>query len=233
MTDPLVRTFDHRHITVPRTARYAVMGSFDAKLSEVWIVCHGHGQLAGRFLSRFTPLEREDRLFIAPEGLSRYYLEPAAAVHGPESPVGATWMTREDRDVEIADQKRYLDLLYKEVFDRVDRAAVRFWALGFSQGVATVTRWLVGSRATITADKVVLWTGIIPPELEATGARALSARGPVTMVVGSTDEFVTPTVVAAQEAALRELGVPFRTQSFDGGHDISESALVELALTSG
>ena len=233
MTDPLVRTFDHRHITVPKTARYAVMGSFDAKLSEVWIVCHGHGQLAGRFLSRFTPLEREDRLFIAPEGLSRYYLD-SAGVHGPESPVGATWMTREDREVEIADQARYLGLVYKEVFERVDRAAVRLWVLGFSQGVATVARWLSGAaRVTITADRVVFWAGMLPPELEASGALALAARAPVTMVVGSADEFVTPTVVATQEAALRELGVPFKTQHFEGGHDLSDSALMELTAGDG
>jgi hypothetical protein len=52
------------------------MGSFDASLAEVWIVCHGHGQLASRFLTRFIPIEREDRLFVAPEALSRYYLKP-------------------------------------------------------------------------------------------------------------------------------------------------------------
>ncbi|HEY4671956.1 MAG TPA: hypothetical protein VIG78_07825, partial [Gemmatimonadaceae bacterium] len=75
------RSFEQRHLEVPKSARYAAMGSFDADLSEVWFVCHGQGQLATRFLSRFLPLERYDRLFIAPEALSRYYL--AAHVAGP------------------------------------------------------------------------------------------------------------------------------------------------------
>lgn len=228
-----MRTFEQRHITVPKTARYAVMGSFDAELSEVWIVCHGHGQLAARFLSRFTPLERADRLFVAPEALSRYYLSATNAIHGPDTPVGATWMTREDRDAEIADQARYLNLLYEEIFERVDRSSVRFWVLGFSQGVATVSRWLGEARAGISPDRVVLWAGMIPPDLDADRASALSARAPVTMVVGSRDEFATPKVVAAQEARLRELGVAFTTQYFEGGHDLSDSALLEVAASDG
>lgn len=229
MAGPPIRTFEHRHITVPRTARYAVMGSFEAELKEVWIVCHGQGQLAARFLSRFKPLERKDRLFIAPEALSRYYLSPPSAALRPDNPVGAIWMTREDRDAEVADQARYLDLLYGEVFMAIDRDAVRLWVLGFSQGVATVARWL--ARDTIQADRVVLWAGMIPPELDAKGARTLSARAPVTVVVGSSDEFATPKVVAAQEARLRELGVPFTAQRFEGGHDLTDDALLELAAS--
>lgn len=221
------RTFEHRHITVPRTARYAIMGSFDSDLTEVWIVCHGHAQLAARFLSRFVALEREDRLFVAPEALSRYYIGAPNAVHRPDSPVGATWMTREDREAEIEDQITYLDKIHEEIFSHVDREAVRLWVLGFSQGVATVTRWL--ARGKFTVDRAVLWAGIIPPELDSNGGRALSARAPVTIVVGDTDEFATPKVVAAQEAKLRELGVPFRKIGFAGGHDLSDSALMELA----
>ena len=228
MPPPAARKFEHHHITVPKTARYAVMGSFDADLREVWIVCHGHGQLAARFLSRFVALEREDRLFIAPEALSRFYLTNTPnGVHRPDSPIGATWMTREDRDAEIEDQIAYLDRVHDEIFRRVERGGVRLWVLGFSQGVATVIRWLARGHA--SADRVVLWAGIIPPELEAGPARALWARAPVTMVVGSTDEFATPKVVASQEAKLRELGVQFESIRYEGGHDLSDPALLELA----
>ena len=209
-----------------------MMGSFDADLKEVWIVCHGHGQLAARFLSRFVPLERDDRLFIAPEALSRFYLTNTPnGVHRPDSPIGATWMTREDREAEIEDQVAYLDLIYDEIFSQVGRGRVRLWVLGFSQGVATVIRWL--ARARTSPDRVVLWAGMIPPELDARAARALWARAPVTMVVGSTDEFATPKVVAAQEAKLRELGVAFTSIGFDGGHDLSGDTLVEIAAGDG
>src|SRR4051812_39870086 len=83
LAEKKLRTFEQRHLVVPKQARYAIMGSFEGELSEVWIVCHGHGQLATRFLSRFLPLERADRLFIAPEALSRYYLAPPVA--GPHA----------------------------------------------------------------------------------------------------------------------------------------------------
>jgi predicted esterase len=221
-------SFKHQHITVPKTARYAVLGSFDADLKEVWIVCHGYGQLAARFLSRFVPLDRNDRLFIAPEALSRFYLTNTPnGVHRPDSPIGASWMTREDREAEIEDQVTYLDLVYDEIFRRVRRDGVRLWVLGFSQGVSTVIRWLARGHA--VADRVVLWAGMIPPELETGPARSLCARAPVTLVVGSTDEFATPKVVAAQEAKLRELGVAFNSITFEGGHDLSDSTLLEIA----
>jgi hypothetical protein len=164
VADRAVRIFEQRHLSVPRTARYAVMGSFDEALSEVWIVCHGHGQLAARFLSRFVPIERGDRLFVAPEALSRYYLQPPrGGPHAPNSPIGATWMTSEDRDCEIADYVGYLDLVYDEVFSRVRRDNVRLCILGFSQGCATVAvdcpregrsrpRCFVGRRVATRAD---------------------------------------------------------------------------------
>ncbi len=226
-----VRSFEQRHIKVSRSARYAVMGSLDAPLSEVWIVCHGHGQLAARFLSRFLPLEREDRLFIAPEALSRYYLTPATGgPHAPNAPVGATWMTSEDREREIEDYVRYLDSLYDEVFSIVAREKVRLWVLGFSQGTATAARWV--ARGKVDPDRVVLWAGLLPPELTAQSAAALARRAPITLVLGRNDEFARPELIAAQEARLKELGVPYEAIRFDGGHEIVPETLLALADSS-
>jgi len=224
MSEKPARVFEQRHIRVSRSARYAVMGSFDGPLSEVWIVCHGHGQLAARFLSRFLPLQRDDRLFIAPEALSRYYLTPPqAAPHAPKAPVGATWMTSEDRENEIEDYVRYLDSLHEEIFSIVPREKVRLWVLGFSQGAATIVRWV--TRGNADPDRVVLWAGVLPPELNAQSAAALSRRAPLTLVLGRQDQFATPEIVAAQEARLHELGVPHETIRFDGGHEIVPDAL--------
>jgi len=174
------RVFEQRHLKVPRSARYAILGSPTADLSEVWFVCHGHGQLAARFLSRFLPLEREDRLFIAPEALSRYYLSPpSAGPHPPGTPIGASWMTAEDRDAEMNDYIGYLDLLHDEIFSAVDRTRVRVWAIGFSQGAATVTRWVV--RGKVEPDRVVLCSGMLPAELDREGAKRLVRRAPLTL----------------------------------------------------
>ena len=226
--DRQMRNFEERHLRVPRSARYSVMGAFDAALAEVWVVCHGQGQLASRFLTRFLPIEREDRLVIAPEALSRYYLmPPQGGPHAPSTPVGATWMTSEDREREIEDYIRYLDLLYDEIFSTVSRPAVRLWVLGFSQGVATVGRWV--ARGKVDPDRVVLWAGVLPPELTAQDAAMLARRAPLTMVLGRHDDFAKPELVAAQESRLKELGVPHETIRFDGGHEIVPDALLNLA----
>ena len=232
VADRAVRTFEQRHLSVPRTARYAVMGSFEEALSEVWIVCHGHGQLAARFLSRFIPIERSDRMFVAPEALSRYYLQPPrGGPHAPDSPIGATWMTSEDRDFEIADYVGYLDLVYDEVFSRIRRESVRLWVLGFSQGCATVARWVV--RGKVDPDRVVLWAGVLPPEMTREEATLLSRHAPVTIVLGRQDEFANSELVMAQEARLKELGVAHHTIRFDGGHEIVADVLRRLADSTG
>jgi predicted esterase len=221
------RTFEQRHLQVARSARYAVMGSLEADLNEVWIVCHGHGQLARRFLSRFLPLERADRLFIAPEALSRFYLEPPrVGANAATVPVGASWMTAEDREFEIQDYVNYLDRLHDEIFSVVDRAKVRFWVLGFSQGTATVARWIARGHA--DPDHVVLYAGLLPSELDAEAASRLARRSPLTIVLGTNDQFAKPELVAAQEARLKDLAVRHTTIRFEGGHEIVPEMLMRL-----
>jgi predicted esterase len=223
-----VRSFEQRHLKVSRSARYALMGTIDGPLSEVWIVCHGQGQLAARFLSRFIPIEREDRLFVAPEALSRYYLSPPrGGPHPPNAPVGATWMTSEDRDHEIEDYVAYLDRVYDEIFSVASREKVRLWILGFSQGTATVARWIARGKA--DPDRVVLWAGVLPPELNEQAAAALTRRFPLAIVLGRNDEFASPELVAAQELRLTALRVPHETIRFDGGHEIVPDVLRRLA----
>ena len=222
-----VRRFEQRHLKVPKSARYAMMGSLDGDLAEVWFVCHGQGQLAARFLSRFLPLERADRLFIAPEALSRYYLSAhVTGPHAPGTPVGATWMTAEDRECEIEDYISYLDLLHEEIFSVVDRVKVRLWVLGFSQGVATVARWVV--RGKVEPDRVVFCAGVIPPEITVAGAARLTVRSPLTIAIGNRDEFANEELVASQEARLAELGVEHRLIRFDGGHEVTPEVLADL-----
>jgi predicted esterase len=204
------------------------MGSFDSALSEVWIVCHGHGQLAARFLSRFVPIERGDRLIVAPEALSRYYLTaPRGGPHPPDAPVGATWMTSEDRDCEIQDYIGYLDVLHDEIFSRVERTAVRLVLLGFSQGMATVARWVAHGK--VNPERVIQWAGVLPPELNAGDAAKLARLSPLVVVLGTRDEFASSTLVTEQEARLQKLCVEHETIRFDGGHEIPAEVLRRVA----
>ena len=95
-----------------RTARYWSVGGDVGQPGECWVVLHGYQQLARRFLRRFEPVAGDHRRVVAPEGLSRFYSDPRPGRHGRTSPVGASWMTREDREHEIRDYVAYLDRLW-------------------------------------------------------------------------------------------------------------------------
>jgi len=222
------RLEEHR-ISVTRSARYFTLGGGPRGAAEVWFVCHGYGQLAARFLEKFRVLDDGTRYLVAPEALSRFYLEDAA-VPAKERKVGATWMTREDRLNDIDDYVRYLDALHAEVLGPMARAAPRVTALGFSQGAATVSRWVALGKARI--DRLVLWGGEFPPDLDLTPAtvvgRLRAAR--LSLVYGRSDEFITPKVVAGITERLRQHDIPCRQIPFDGGHELDEEVLRELAM---
>jgi predicted esterase len=209
------------HLSVRRTARYFTLGPPAATAREAWIVLHGYGQLAARFLRHFAPLDDGARCIVAPEGLSRFYAEA-----GRNDKIGASWMTREDRLAEIDDYIRYLDALTDEVLRGADVAA-QVTVLGFSQGTATASRWLAHGSA--RAGRLILWGGEVPPDLDLAAARDRWRETDVTLVVGSEDPFITSKVLARDEQRLREHGISFRIERFDGGHEIVPDVLVRVA----
>lgn len=212
---------DEHHISVPRSARYYTIGGDPRTAPELWFVLHGYGQLAGRFLRHFVPLAGPQRAVVAPEGLSRFYLEGDA-----RDKVGASWMTREDRLTEIDDYVHYLDVVFAEV-TRERRTSGGITVLGFSQGTATAARWLVGGQS--RADRLILWGGEVPPDLDLDQARQQWTHTTVLFVVGSEDRFITPKVLARDEQRLTQAGIAYRVERFAGGHEIQEEVLSRVA----
>jgi predicted esterase len=215
------------HLVVSRTARYATLGPDDGGARDVWFVLHGQGQLAARFLQHFAPLDDGRRLLVAPEALSRYYVDRPRAGGGAAPRIGACWMTREDRESEINDYVSYLDALAARLFERAPAGEVRVTVLGFSQGAATATRWVALGRA--PAHRLVCWGGALAHDV-ALGAGGAGLRGArLTLVAGTRDELATPDAVAAEQERLRALGVPFDVLEYDGGHHIDAATLAALA----
>ncbi len=215
------------HLVVTRTARFAVLGDGVARPVEVWFVLHGFGMLAAPFLKRFGPLADGTRRIYAPEALNRYYLDSDGVEHGPNSPVGATWMTREDRLVEIADYIRYLDTLYRHVFAELPRADVRALVLGFSQGAATAARWAATGKAAL--DGVILWGSPAPPDLDLSQAARAWAAMPLTLVYGRADRYFDEARAVAEAERLRAAGIAPELVGYDGGHRIDAETLLRLA----
>ena len=215
------------HLEVRRTARYYTRGPFDETTSQVWIVCHGFAQLAGRFMRHFAGLDDGTRLIVAPEALNRFYVEQTPGRHGPDSKVGATWMTREDRLHEIDDYVGYLDTLCEAIFARIPRDRVPLTVLGFSQGVATVSRWVV--QGTTKPDHLILWAERLPPEIDlGAGAEEIAAVPRLSIVAGLKD-LEAQRVLALEKDRLRRLGLRHTLFSFDGGHHLDDETLRTLA----
>ena len=205
---------EEHHLSTPRTARYHTLGD-PASATHIWIVLHGYGQLARYFLRPFEGLET-GQLIAAPEGLSRFYSDIA------HTRVGATWMTREDRDHEIIDQAVYLDRL-AEHLQRQCAPGTPLSVLGFSQGVATACRWALSTQ--VEMERLVLWGGTIPPEPDVAILHERLHKMKVVLVHGEQDMLVKEEALAHNESRLREAGVAHGTLRFNGGHELDRLTL--------
>jgi predicted esterase len=216
-----------RHLRVQRTARFWVLGTPGPRTRELWVACHGYGQLASRFSGWLQPLEDPGRVVLVPEALSRFYLDDPAKPHGPTSPVGATWMTREDRASEITDYVDYLDELVTVVRREIQEPNVRVTALGFSQGVATVCRWAALGRTAV--DRLILWAGTLPNDLPGDGGDQLFKGASLALVVGTQDRIVPVSAIEREQETLAQRGLSAQVIRFEGAHALSPEILRRLA----
>ena len=216
------------HIAVRRSARYYTIGPNDSSARELWFVLHGYGQLAEQFIRVFETLDDGTRLFIAPEALNRFYTIGVESAPANERPVGATWMTREDRDHEIDDYVTYLDSVAAEVLAafRARGKMPRVNVLGFSQGTATAGRWV--ARGTIRPEQLVLWGGFLAPEIDLSTPDQPVRRSKLRLAIGNTDKFVSPARLAEEERRIRAMGAEYRVIHYVGGHGISRDKLLEV-----
>ena len=199
---------EHR-LSVTRSARCYTQGGKAA--TEAWVVLHGYGQLAARFLRGFESLATPARLVVAPEALSRLYLEAGTGR------VGASWMTKEDRTHEIGDYLAYLDEVRARLVPQVP-----ITVLGFSQGVATASRWAVATAPAPV--RLVCWGGLVPEEISAAQLGAMQ----VTYVVGEEEEWAPPAAVEAQASSFQAAGVAVEVIRFEGGHEIRAEVVQRL-----
>jgi predicted esterase len=214
-----------QHIRIERSARMFVLGDA-ATAKELWVVCHGYGQLAARFIRDFEHITTSERVIVAPEGLHRFYLDPPPAPAANRR-VGATWMTREDRETDIADYVAYLDTVVEAITPHGTRLPVR--ALGFSQGSATVFRWAALGRTRIA--ELILWSGEVPPDVDMQPAAERLRQTRITVVHGTTDLLQPPRLARRQLELLDAAGLSYRTLTFDGGHTLDRVLLAGIAET--
>lgn len=216
-----------QHIRFEFKARYYKLGELNSKTQQVWFVIHGYGQLAQFFIKKFKAFNDHNICVIAPEGLSRFYLEDVQTrVAGGSNRVGATWMTRENREMDIENYVNYLQSIYQhEMTSEVGRIPVTI--LGFSQGAATATRWILNQQ--VQFEQFILWAGIFPTDMNFEKGKKIFSEKKVISVFGSEDPFITPPRIQEMEMLSEQLGLNPAKFSFQGKHEINEELLLQLA----
>ena len=111
----------------------------EATAPQWWVVLHGYGNQAPGFLERAAALQESNRFLIAPEALSRFYVDGSK----DHQRVGASWMTREERDHEIRDYLAYLDDVAAHFAEETAIEERTLSVLGFSQGACLASEYAV------------------------------------------------------------------------------------------
>ena len=155
---------------------------------------------------------------IAPEGLSRFYEK------GTYGNVVASWMTKEDRINEINNYVDYLDVLNQKVSDKSPNSIINI--LGFSQGVATASRWVTQGK--VKTDKLILWAGALPPELNWKTLKNNIPAKNTHFVYGLNDPFIRAEHIEQFKQLITKKRYPLNIQSFEGKHQLKTSVLKEL-----
>ncbi len=178
---------------------------------KLLIALHGYGQLAQYFAKKFTNLP-EDYALLVPEGMHRFYLQ------GSSGRVGASWMTKDGRDLDIEDNLHYLNQLLSHIMDT--HVFEEICLLGFSQGGATAARWY--DQGPSRFQKLILWASVFPPDVQ----KPSYTSGNLHFVLGNEDPYYTKENEENECAYFSEIG--FHVHRFDGKHDIHQSTLLGI-----
>ncbi|SFE21716.1 alpha/beta hydrolase [Spirosoma endophyticum] len=212
------------HLAVQRTARYYTIGELTDQTKNILFCLHGFGQLAKYFSRKFMDLDEGQTFTVVPEGLSRLYL------NGEYDRIGASWLTREDREYEINDFLGYLNTLFDLVLNGRDPAEFHITLLGFSQGAATACRWLNAGH--IRADRLILWAGYFPNGLTDMIDPDNLTDVDCYYVYGRQDEYLVELSDIDGYLSRLQTDVPnLKFTAFDGGHRV-ESDVLKTVLTS-
>lgn len=208
------------NITISKTANFYTLGDVKSA-TTIWLVLHGYGYLAKDFIEKFQPILSETTAVIAPEALSKFY------VKGVDGSIGASWMTKENREEEIADYINYLNQLYDGILKQVTAPNPKINIVGFSQGGATASRWLANGK--INCDNFILWASVFPTDMDL----GIIAKVNTFFLYGNQDKYVIEDRVEQQKELLKQSHLKVKTTVFKGGHDIPKEVLVEQTKLNG
>ena len=202
-----------RAIAAGTHGRYVVVPPKTPGPAPMLIGFHGYGELAEQQVERLQAVPGTDRwLIVSIQGLNRFYQRR-------NNEVVAGWMTRQDRELAIADNIAYV----ASVMDAATRelpATSTLIFTGFSQGVAMTYRAAAVSRRPVSG--VIAVGGDVPPELE---PAALARLSRALVCRGATDDWYTDEIFEKDLRRLRAAGVRVRPLDFSGGHEWNDEVV--------
>lgn len=201
--------FREERLRIERSQRVYVS---EARGTKNLLLLHGYGQLGKYFANKFHAFENDYRIVI-PEGLHRFYIE------GFSGRVGASWMTKEDRLQDIAEQRIYLN----KVLDAYQLEVKNTVLLAFSQGIATAARWMHADL--LEFEQVIFWAGNFPPDLSIDEHQEYWSKQKLHYVFGRQDEFFSEERVQELYRDLNKRALYFKTHSGEFKHDINRDVL--------
>jgi predicted esterase len=198
-TTPQLRTID----TVVH-GRYLVRPPATSAPWPALFSFHGYGEDAATNLAAVESLPDLDHwLIVAVQALHPFYTKKEQVV--------ASWMTRQDRELAIDDNIRYVQRVVDAVTREFASAGIVF--AGFSQGVAMAYR----AAAHISAAGVIALAGDVPPDIAQRPERSVLPH--VLLGRGTADEWYTEYKMAADVERLKTLATSVETCVFQGGHE--------------
>lgn len=207
-------------IQVETTAHYYSLGELNKDTKEIWVVCHGYGQLAKFFIQKFKAIEKEEVYIVAPEGFNKFYLK------GFSGRVGASWMTKEKRKDEIVAHCKFLEQITDKLIGKAHENCT-LNVLGFSQGTATVSRWSLRTKHRF--ESLTFWGGKIANDFDFEVYKQKHSTTKNFVVFGTEDGFYTADVVNEYKPELAKLNAKWL--SYDGGHTIESETLTKIRAT--
>jgi predicted esterase len=210
-----------RHINVTKRARYYQIGEANSSTKKVWMVFHGYAMLSEFFIKKFEILNDGETLIIAPEALNRFYITENF------SRVGASWMTKLERENDIVENNQYIESLFQKVSKDIGHSNFQLNVLGFSQGRATACRWIFSTN--IKANNFIVWAGDIPKDSLTEENKSKWNSLNTFLVFGTKDPLITTDLSLKFQKRISEYRLNFDLVEYDGDHRIFPKVLKEVS----
>ena len=207
------------HIATPKTARYTSYGELNSKTKYFWFVLHGSNMLSEQMLYKFKDFDPETHFVIAPEGLSRFY------VNGFGGEVVASWMTKRDRLEEIHDFSVYCSTLYGTYVQKLPDSCKTI-IMGFSQGGVTAMRWL--HHLDVTVDFLIPYACWIPEDIDYSTAKTDWNKICKILTYGSEDQFLNEKKIIEIQEICKAGNLDFRNEIYAGDHRVDKKQLKKI-----